>query len=114
MNMIYKTKSNWLTLLFNLKAEHIINPWNIEVDLKKEIIVIEKRNWYFLGKDTNTIAFKFIRVIEVNEHVFGANIYVKAIGGWVSANYLPKKDVKKIRHLLIEYNQQKNQHIIFS
>jgi hypothetical protein len=112
--MIYKTNSKWFTLLMNLKLEHVINPWVFIIDLNKEIITIEKRNWYFLGKNSNTIAFKFIRVIDINEHVFGADIYVKAIGGWVSAKYLPKRDLKNIRKILIEYNQTKNRHIIFS
>lgn len=98
----------------NLKLEHIINPWVLKIDLEKEIISIEKRNWFFFGKDSNTIAFKFIRVINIDEHLFGADIFIKAIGGWVSAKYLPKKDLKIMRKTLIEYNQTKNKHIIFS
>ena len=73
----------------------------------KETITISKRNWYFIGKDSETIAFRFIRKIAINEHLFGANIWVKAIGGSVSAKYLPKKDLQLIKEKLIKYNQTK-------
>lgn len=113
MNII-KTKSSLKILFFNGKIEHIINPWVLIVDLDKETIMISKRNWYFIGKDSETIAFRFIRKIAINEHLFGANIWVKAIGGSVSAKYLPKKDLQLIKEKLIKYNQTKKNHIIFS
>ena len=109
-----KTSSSLKALFFNGKIEHIINPWYMEVDLEKETITISKRNWYFIGKDSETIAFRFIRKIVINEHLFGANIWIKAIGGSVSAKYLPKKDLQIIKEKLIKYNQTKKNHIIFS
>lgn len=109
-----KTSSSLKALFFNGKIEHIINPWHMQVDLEKETITISKRNWYFIGKDSETIAFRFIRKIAINEHLFGANIWVKAIGGAVSAKYLPKKDLHNIKEKLLIYNQTKKNHIIFS
>ncbi len=109
-----KTFSSKKALFFNGKIEHIINPWHMEVDLEKETITIHKRNWYFIGKDSETIAFRFIRKIVINEHLFGANIWVKAIGGSVSAKYLPKKDLQLIKEAVVNYNQTKKYHIIFS
>lgn len=111
---ILKAKSGFFTLFINFKLEHIINPWRIKVDYLEETITISKRNWYFIGVDTDTIAFRFIRKININEHLFGADIFIKAIGGSVSAKYLPKKDLKLIKKSLIEYNMTKRKHIIFS
>ena len=68
----------------------------------------------YFGRNTDTIAFKFIRKININEHLFGSDIWIKAIGGSVSARFLPKKDLIEIRKRLIEYNQTKTNHIIFS
>jgi len=114
MNEILVAKSNIFTLIVNGEIKHILSPWKIEVDLQQEIITITKRNWYFIGIDTDTIAFKFIRKINVNEHLFGSDIWIRAIGGSVSAKYLPKKNMKEIRQKLIDYNQTKRNHIIFS
>jgi hypothetical protein len=114
MKKILSSKSNIFTLILNGKIEHLLSPWNIEVNLNEETITISKRNLYYIGKDTDTIAFKFIRKININEHLFGSDIWIKAIGGSVSARYLPKKDMINIRRLLIDYNQTKTNHIIFS
>lgn len=114
MKEILSSKSNLFTIILNGKIEHLLSPWNIEVNFIEETITITKRNLYYIGKDTDTIAFRFIRKITINEHLFGSNIWIKAIGGSVSAKYLPKKEMKLIRMKLIEYNKRKKNHIIFS
>jgi hypothetical protein len=112
--MILSTKSSVLALFMNFKIDHILNPWVIEVNFEEETITIEKRNWHLIGKDSDTLAFRFIRKITVNEHLFGADVYIKAIGGSVSGKYFPKRKIKAIKQELIEYNKTKRQHIIFS
>ncbi len=114
MEDILVAKSSIFTLILNGEFKHILSPWAIKVDLRQEIITITKRNWYYFGIDTDTIAFKFIRKININEHLFGSDIWIKAIGGSVSAKYLPKKEMIIIRQKLIDYNQTKTNHIIFS
>ncbi|WP_369049532.1 hypothetical protein [Tenacibaculum sp. UWU-22] len=114
MHKLFNTKSNIFTLIINGKIEHILSPWTLELDLNKETITILKRNLYYIGTDTNTISFKYIRKIEINEHLFGSDITIRAIGGSVSARFLPKKDLQVLREKLIEYNQTKTNHIIFS
>jgi hypothetical protein len=111
---ILKSKSSIFTLFINLKLEHVINPWRLIVDYNQQTITISKRNWYFIGTNSDTIAFRFIRKITINEHLFGADIYIKAIGGSVSAKYLPKKDLREIKVSLVNYNMTKRNHIIFS
>lgn len=114
MNKIITSKSSVLTLIINGKFEHLLSPWNIEINFNEETITITKRNLFYIGINSDTIAFKFIRKININEHLFGSDISVKAIGGSVSARFLPKKDLIEIRRRLIEYNQTKKNHIIFS
>jgi len=113
MNLI-KSKSSISALFFNGQIAHIINPWILIVDYENETITVEKRNWYFIGVNKNIIAFRFIRNIRVDEHLFGANISIKATGGWVVANYLSKNDAEIIKNSLFEYNKTKNNYIIFS
>lgn len=113
--MIFRTKSSILALLFNGKIAHIINPWVLILNFEEETISVEKRNWYFIGKDQNVIAFRFIRNIKIDEHLFGADIFIKAIGGNVAGKYLPKRHLKKSQELLLEYNNRKGKrHVIFS
>lgn len=113
--MIYKTKSSFLALLFNGEIRHIINPWVLILNFENETISVEKRNWYFIGKDRNVIAFRFIRNINIDEHLFGADIFIKAIGGNVSAKYFPKRHLKKSQDLMTQYNNRKGKHhVIFS
>ena len=81
---------------------------------ENETITVEKRNWYFIGINKNIIAFRFIRNIRVDEHLFGANISIKATGGWVEAKYLSKNDAETFKNSLFEYNKGRNNYIIFS
>lgn len=113
MNLI-KSKSSISALFFNGQLAHIINPWILTVDYENETITVEKRNWYFIGINKNIIAFRFIRNIRVDEHLFGANISIKATGGWVIANYISKNDADTIKSSLFEYNKNRNNNIIFS
>lgn len=111
--MKISAKSSFWALFFNFKIEHIINPWIIIVDLLDETITIEKRNWYFIGKRSETLAFRYIRKININEHLFGADISIKAIGGQVNGKCFPKSALLRIRSELIKYNQKKKC-IVFS
>ena len=110
MNLI-KSKSSLIALFFNGQLAHIINPWVLTVDYENETITVEKRNWYFIGINKNIIAFRFIRNIRVDEHLFGANISIKATGGWVEAKYLSKSNTEAFKNSLFEYNKSRNNQI---
>ena len=113
--MVYEIKSSWFILFINGKIEHIINPWMMTVNLEDETITVEKRNWFFFGKDKNIISFRFIRNIQINEHLFGGDISIKVTGsGLVTGYYFPKRKLNKIKNMLIEYNQTKRHSIVFS
>lgn len=112
--MTYTAKSTFLSLFVNLKIEYVLIPWRITVDLSNQTITIEQRNWYLIGKDSTTMAFRFIRNVEVNEHIVGADISIKVLGSTATARYISKQDAKKIKDILINFNQKNNSSIIFT
>ena len=95
--MRFETSSAKDALIFNGKGAHVVNPWRIEVDTDAEIISVKKRNWHMIGTDDQTVAFKRIRSITIDEHFVGADIHIKVVGGGV------------IGILLVEIGCPKNQ-----
>lgn len=67
-----------------------------------------------IGFDTQTYAFKYVRNISIDTHLFGADIKIRIIGGSAEALSIPKKLARKIQDYLIQYNNQKNnRHVVF-
>ncbi len=113
--MIFEAVSSPESLVFNGKPEHIVNPWVITVDTDSESITVRKRNWHLIGKDEETLSFRFIRKITIDQHLIGADIHIKIMGGTISALCLNKSDAKKIKQILMDYNlTKKGKGIIFS
>ena len=113
--MKFEASSSKNALVMNGKAAHVVNPWSIEIDTNEETITIKKRNSYLIGVDEQTFSFRYIRNIKIDEHLFGADIHIKATGVTASAFCLSKSDAKKIRAILIDYNNtKKSESIIFS
>jgi hypothetical protein len=112
--MLFKASSSIFSLLLNLKLEFILIPWKILIDTENEIITVEQRNWFLIGKDSNTIAFRFIRSVHINQHICGSDITIKVFGNTVTAYYISKKNAENIRQILINYNQGTNSNIVFS
>jgi hypothetical protein len=113
--MIFKASSSSSSLMANSKGAHIANPWTLIIDTAEETITVSKRNKFLIGKDSQTLAFKFIRSITIDEHLIGADMHIKVVGGKASVFYFSKSDVRKIKEILLEYNQtKKGGGIIFS
>jgi hypothetical protein len=112
--MLFKASSSIFSLILNLKFEFIFIPWKIIVDTENEIITIEQRNWFLIGKDSNTIAFRFIRSVHINQHILGSDLTIKVFGSSVTAYFISYKNAEKIRQILINYNQGTNSEILFS
>lgn len=113
--MKFEATSSDTALIANGKAFHVANPWKIIVDTDEETITVYKRNWFLVGKDTQIIAFRFIRSININQHLIGADIHIKVVGGKASVFCISKSDANKIKELLLEYNMnKKGRGIIFS
>ena len=51
----------------------------------------------------------------IDEHLIGADIHIKVVGGKASVFCFSKSDVEEIKVILLEYNQtKKGRGIIFS
>jgi hypothetical protein len=113
--MKFESTSSGSALIANGKAAHVANPWNIVIDTDEETITVSIRNWYLIGIDTQIIAFRFIRSIRIDEHLIGADIHIKVVGGTASAYCIPKSDARRIKEILMDYNfTKKGKGIIFS
>lgn len=113
--MTYSYSSSEAALLANGRAADILTPWQIEIDTDEQTITIRKRNKYLIGVDEDTLAFRFIRRVVVDEHLIGADITIQAVGGKLTAKCLDKSDCKLIKDLLMNYNKNsKIKHNIFS
>ncbi len=110
----FKTQSSLISLIFNGRFTHILTPWHMELNLDEMYVKISKRNWYLISVDTNIYAFRFIRNIKIDNHIFGSDIELKITGGAAKALSIPKSDSNKIKNLLIQYNNgKKGKHLIF-
>ena len=107
--------SSETVLLANGRAGDILRPWTIIIDTDDQTITVSKRNKYFIGVDEDTLAFRFIRRITIDQHLIGADITIKAVGGSLTACGLDKSDCKRIKQILMDYNRTKSSKgIIFS
>ena len=113
--MTYKFSSSEASLLANGHAADILTPWTIIIDTDEQTITIRKRNRYLIGVDEDTLAFRFIRRVTIDQHLIGADITIQAVGGKLTACCLDKSDCKKIKQILMDYNEHsKTKHNIFS
>ena len=113
--MIFRTKSSTSALVMNGDLRSTINPWEIIVDTERETIKLRKRNWHLIGVDEQILAFKYIRNIKIDQHMFGADIEIFTFQGRTYIPYLSKSGANRIRDILDNYNQKKRgNEIIFS
>ena len=78
-------------------------------------LCVQGRIVHLIGVDEQVISFRYIRSINVNQHLFGADIHINVVGGSASAYYLTKSDANQIKQMLLNYNQtRKGDTIIFS
>ena len=103
--MVFKTKSTILALFFNLRWLDFLTPWRISIDTDEETITIRKRDFILIGVDEDVFAFRYIRRLKIDEHIIGADIEIKVVGGKAVAYSLSKRDCKQIKRILIDYNQ---------
>lgn len=112
--MRYSFTSSEAVLLANGRAGDVLRPWTIIIDTDDQTITIRKRNSYFIGVDEDMLAFRYIRRVTIDEHLFGADINISAVGGKVTACGLEKSDCKRIKKILVDYNKTRKSSIVFS
>ena len=92
-----------------------ITPWRLIIDTDEQTITVSKRNKFLIGADEETLAFRFIRRVQIDEHLIGADITIQAIGGKLTARSMAKSDCRRIKQILMEQNKRSNtKSIIFS
>ena len=103
--MRFKAKSTLLVLFFNLRWIDILTPWHIIIDTDEETITIRKRNYILIGVDEEVFSYRFIRHIKIDEHLIGADIEIKVSGGKAVAYCIPKRDCRRIKRIIVDYNK---------
>ena len=92
-----------------------ITPWRLIIDTDEQTITVSKRNKFLIGTDAETLAFRFIRRVDIDEHLIGADITIQAVGGKLTARSMAKSDCRHIKQILMEQNKKsKTKSIIFS
>lgn len=113
--MRYEFSSSDAALMANGRAGDVLTPWHVKIDTNEQTITISKRNKYLIGVDEDMLAFRFIRRVKIDEHLIGADITIQAVGGKFTAFCMSKSDCKRIRQILLDYNNSsKIKHTIFS
>ena len=92
-------------MLANGHAADVLTPWTIIIDTDEQTITVRKRNKILIGVDEDTLAFRFIRRVTVDQHLIGADITIQAVGGKLTAKCLDKSACNKIKKILMEYNK---------
>lgn len=107
MKQVIEGKSTAMSLITNGKPLAIIRPWRIKVDCLSRQIEVKRRNWFLIGFDEKTYAFKSVRNVTIDTHLFGANIHVQVYAGKAQAFYIRKRIAKDIKRLLLENDWNK-------
>jgi hypothetical protein len=94
------------SLLSNIfYGDHILDflfPHRVELDGDLKIITVSKRNYYIIGIDKVSVPIRNVRRIEINRHLFGADLVIKIFGSRdVVAKCLSKKGAMKIYSYLL-------------
>lgn len=112
--MRFEAISKGLAMLVNGKILNLITPWHIVIDTDEETITIRKRNLLLIGVDEEVHSFRYVRRITIDEHLVGADIEIKVVGGTAKAYCLSKEDCKAIKDILIDYNRKRGNNMIIA
>lgn len=95
-------KSSNLALVMNGKPFDVLRKWHVIIDSKKMQITVRRRNWHFISFDEQTFAFKTVRNVKIDTHLFGANVSIKVYAGEAKIFFLSKTDAKTIKNILLD------------
>lgn len=113
--MKYTFTSSNAALIANGRGMDVLTPWNVIIDTDEKTLSVSKRNRILIGKDTDTLAFHFIRRVTIDEHLIGADITIKAVGGTLTAYCLDKDDCKRIQKILMDHNRtNRSKQVVFN
>ena len=113
-NMRYEFTSSAAAMAANGNLSEI-TPWRLIIDTGEQTITVSKRNKFLIGTDEETLAFRFIRRVEINEHLIGADITIQAVGGKLTARSMAKSDCRRIKQILMDQNKKSGtKSVVFS
>lgn len=92
-------KSTLISLIFTGRIQNLLTPWEIIIDFDSLVLTFRKRNWHLISSDENVVPFRYIRRIDIDRHLFGAEVNIKVYGsGTLSVNSIIKKGLKKLNN----------------
>lgn len=113
--MRFEAKSTFLALFANLMWFDFLTPWHIIVDTNAETITVRKRRMILIAVREETFAFRYIRRVQTYGHIIGADIEIKIMGGTAVGKCFSKRDCKRIKQILMDYNSnRKGKGIVFA
>jgi len=99
----YIAKSSFLGLCSRGMFWEVFTPWEIEVDVNNEKIIIKKRNWYLIGVTEDTYRFRDIKHVRIDEYFFGSDLVIRVLWGtYANIKAISKNDANSIKNLLIK------------
>ena len=101
-------------MLVNGKIINLITPWHIIIDTDEKTITLRKRNLILIGVDEVVHSFRYVRRVTIDEHLIGADIEIKVIGGTAKAYCLSKRDCRHIKEILVDHNRHKGNSMIIA
>lgn len=104
--MRYEFSSSQVVMAAHGKISNALTPWHIIINTNDETVTVTKRNKYLIGVYEDTIDFRNIRRVSIDEHLLGADITISTSGGSLTAYYLDKSDCKRIKRILMDYKKE--------
>ncbi|MEQ9288802.1 MAG: hypothetical protein RIG77_17910 [Cyclobacteriaceae bacterium] len=105
---VLHVKTSKMACIMNFSPLGLLYPMHVIVDTNRRHLIIRQKNWHLISYDEETYAFKSVRNVKVDTHLFGADIHVKVYSGNASAYLLKKKDAKKVRDVLLNNDWSKS------
>lgn len=99
--MIKKFKSSSFNLVLRRQLWNAFIPWAIEVDTDKSFITVRKRNWYLVGVDENKFKFSSVRHVEIDQQLFGTDIFIRMYGSSLTVPCLKRRAANELRDLIM-------------
>ena len=94
--IIHGRGSFWSNVFFGEHALSWLVPTTVQLDTDAKTLVIRRRNYYLIGVDRTLIPIRNVRRVEIDTHLFGADIKMKVYGtGNVVAKCIKKRDARK-------------------
>ena len=94
-------KSSAFRLLLRGQIWDAIIPWSIEVDTDNSFITVRKRNWYLIGTDENKFRITSVRHIDIDQRLFGADMFIRLYGNSLTIPCLQRKAANELRDMIM-------------